>query len=50
MHSFVHLYRHTLCYLSGRVTQLKRPDDSETTNQSPIDTIKIPLHKYDIAV
>ena len=30
----------------GRVTHLRRPDESEGSYQSPIDTIKISLHKY----
>lgn len=31
--------------ISGRVTQLKRPDVAENTLQSPIDAVKISLHK-----
>ena len=30
---------------AGKVTHLKRPDESESINHSPIDTIKISLHK-----
>jgi hypothetical protein len=32
-------------YFSGKVVHLKRPDESESNSHTPIDTIKISLHK-----